>query len=144
MMHSPISEISGEAPPLYSDWHTPNERRVDGDRITELVPAREWLSGRASGNRGPDCNPLVEDPKWNRPPYLPRPEVLLSEGATRFRRDHLHDRNRENAVYDKANPGLATYVRVSRRRCDPFVEQQIAAVRAKVRRSRESGKKRPL
>lgn len=133
MQHAKASEISGEAPPLYSDWHTPNERRVDGDRITELIPAREWLSGRAPGNRGPDTNPLIEDPKWQRPPYLPRPETLLSAGATRFRRDHLHDRNREHAVYDKANPGLATYVRVSRRRCDPFVEQQIAQVRANVR-----------
>jgi hypothetical protein len=133
MQHASVSEISGEAPPLYSDWHTPNERRIDGDRITELVPAREWLSGRAPGNRGPDTNPLIEDPRWEHPPHLPRPEVLLSAGANRFRRDHLHDRNREHAVYDRANPGLATYVRVTRRRCDPFVEQQIAQVRANVR-----------
>lgn len=88
------------------DYHSPCERRVDGDRITELIPAREWLSGRQPGNRGPDTNPLVAHPEGFYPPQLPRHK----------QRDHLHDRNREHSLYDPANPGLATYVRVTRRR----------------------------
>lgn len=67
--------------------------------MTELIPAREWLSRK-------DKNPLEVNPKNIFPPSLPRFES----------RDHLHDRNRELCVFDPANPGLQTYVRVTRRR----------------------------
>ena len=73
-----------------TDWHSPCERRIDGDRVTELIPSREWLSGRVAGNRGPDVNPLVTHPQGFYPPALPRHKA----------RDHLHDRNREHALYD--------------------------------------------
>ena len=79
--------------------HTPCERRVDGDRVTELIPAREWLARQ-------DKNPLKVNERGFFPPSLPRYQS----------RDHLHDRNRELTVFDPANPGLQTYVRVTRRR----------------------------
>jgi hypothetical protein len=106
------------------DWFTPNERRIDGDRITELIPSREWLSGREPGNRGPDVNPLVPSSSKYYPPVLPR----------HMRRDHLHDRNREHALFDSANPGLASYVRVTRRRRnDPVAETALARSRQETR-----------
>uniref|UniRef100_A0A7S2ITZ4 Uncharacterized protein n=1 Tax=Haptolina brevifila TaxID=156173 RepID=A0A7S2ITZ4_9EUKA len=80
----------------------PCERRTDGDRITELVPVHEWLSdpnGNQLIRRGPDAEIL--------PGHLQLPRTQY--------RDHLHDRNRENSVVDTANPGITTYVRVSRR-----------------------------
>jgi len=79
----------------------PCERRTDGDRITELVPVHEWLSdpnGNQLIRRGPDAEIL--------PGHLQLPRTQY--------RDHLHDRNRENSVVDTANPGITTYVRVSR------------------------------
>ena len=109
---------------MQTDWHSPCERRVDGDRITEMIPAREWLSGRPSGQRGPDVNPLVPDPFGLYPPGLPR----------HLQRDHLHDRNREHGLFDPANPGLATYVRVTRRRHnDPVAEAEVSRRRAEMR-----------
>jgi len=87
------------------------ERRVDGDRVTELWPARDWV-------KRPDANPLVVDEKSLQPPALPRHSM----------RDHLHDRNREQTLFDSANPGLTTYVRVTRRRMPTEAEEQ--AVRA--------------
>ena len=93
--------------------HSPCERRVDGDRVTELIPAREWLSRQ-------DKNPLHVNERGFMPPSLPRYAS----------RDHLHDRNRELCVFDPANPGLQTYVRVSRRRNpDRGIEQQLLAQR---------------
>ena len=89
--------------------HIPAVRRVDGDRITEMIPAREWLSRK-------DKNQLRINPRGVMPPSLPR---YMS-------RDHLHDRNRELCVFDPANPGLQTYVHVTRRRQpDPYLEQKI-------------------
>jgi len=79
--------------------HCPYERRVDGDRITEVIPAREWLSRQ-------DKNALKPDDRGQYPPSLPRYST----------RDHLHDRNRELSMFDPANPGQMTYVRVTRRR----------------------------
>jgi len=91
------------------------ERRVDGDRVTEYVLAKDWLSGRGPGERGADVNPLRPHPKFEKPPELPQ---YMS-------RDHLHDRNRENALYDPAQPGLETYVRVTRRRGPPEQEEAL-------------------
>ena len=54
------------------------------------------------------------------PPALP----------TYMSRDHLHDRNRETALYDPARPGLETYVRVTRRRGPPEVEAELARQKA--------------
>jgi len=107
-----------------TDWHIPCERRVDGDRLTVMMPAREWLAGRtrAKGNLA-DVNPLVDHPHNLQPPALPRG----------LRRDHLHDRNREHALYDLANPGLPTYVRVTRRRGDTATELAMADIRQKHR-----------
>ena len=79
--------------------HIPACRRVDGERITEMIPAREWLSRK-------DKNPLKIHPRAIYPPSLPRYAS----------RDHLHDRNRELCVFDPANPGLEAYVHVTRRR----------------------------
>ena len=85
----------------------PYERRVDGDRITEMVPAHEWL------NR-PDTNKLKE--RADGPPVLPR----------HMPRDHLHDRNRELTVFDPADMGRTQYVRATRRRLpSPESEQQM-------------------
>ena len=53
------------------------------------------------------------------PPALPR---YLS-------RDHLHDRNRINALYDPAQPGWETCVRVTRRRAPPETEAFLARER---------------
>lgn len=93
--------------------HTPCERRVDGERVTELIPAREWLSRQ-------DKNALVSNERNEMPPALPRYSS----------RDHLHDRNRELCVFDPANPGLQTYIRVTRRRNpDRNVERALYAKR---------------
>lgn len=89
--------------------HIPACRRVDGERITEMIPAREWLSRK-------DKNPLKIHPRAIYPPSLPRYAS----------RDHLHDRNRELCVFDPANPGLEAYVHVTRRRQpDPYLEDKI-------------------
>ena len=61
--------------PATSISHVPCERRVDGERVTELIPAREWLSRQ-------DANMLRPDERKVFPPALPR------YGS----RDHLHDR----------------------------------------------------
>ena len=67
-----------------------------------------------------DKNQFYIDPKMMRGPALPRFST----------RDHLHDRHRELCVFDPGNPGLQTFVRVTRRRHpDPRVEAQMAAVR---------------
>ena len=86
--------------------HSPCERRIDGDRVTELIPAREWLSR-------PDKNQLE---RWHNqmPPQLPRYAS----------RDHLHDRNRELNAFDPANPGIDAYVRVTRRRHPDRAQEQ--------------------
>ena len=76
----------------------PCERRVDGDRVTEMVPAGEWLAQAKK-------NGMILDPDGVYPPRLPRHQE----------RDHLHDNTRAHAVFDPANPGLTTYVRVTRR-----------------------------
>jgi hypothetical protein len=76
----------------------PCERRIDGDRVTEMVPVEEWLAQKTK-------NELMLDPDRISPPRLPRYKE----------RDHLHDNTRENAVFDPANPGLTQYVRVTRR-----------------------------
>ena len=76
----------------------PCERRVDGDRVTEMVPAGEWLTQAKK-------NGIILDPDCIYPPRLPR----------HSERDHLHENTREHAVFDPANPGLTTYVRVTRR-----------------------------
>lgn len=97
-------------------WHVgASERRVDGDRVTELVKAKDWLSMHGD-NRGPEVNPLQHSERWEMPPSLPK---YLS-------RDHLHDRNRINALYDPAQPGQETYVRVTRRRAPPETEKFLA------------------
>ena len=89
----------------------PCERRVDGDRVTMMVPARDWV-------RRPDANNLYVDPKARYAPTLPRYAP----------RDHLHDRNRVNCVVDPACPGVEQYVRVTRRRL-PNAELEEAAIR---------------
>jgi len=95
----------------------PCERRVDGDRVTEMVPAEEWLAQK-------DANKIVFDPEGYLPPRLPRHKE----------RDHMHDRNRENAVFDPANPGLTQYVRVTRRvHTDRTEEERLQAARLKAR-----------
>jgi len=81
--------------------HCPYERRVDGERVTEMLPAREWLARQ-------DKNQLQADEKAQVPPMLPRYSS----------RDHLHDRNRELCVFDPASPGTMQYIRVTRRRND--------------------------
>ena len=88
-----------------------NERRVDGDKVTELClwPAPYW-------NQRADANNFVRDQKNLQPPALPRNSL----------RDHLHDRNREQTLYDPANPGLTTYVRVTRRRMPTEAAEQEA------------------
>ena len=89
--------------------HVPAARRIDGERITEMIPAREWLSRK-------DKNNLSSNAKGLFPPSLPRYAS----------RDHLHDRNRELCVFDPANPGLQTYVHVTRRRNpDPVMEAKL-------------------
>ena len=72
------------------------ERRVDGDRSTEVVPAVEWLS-RA------DANPLVQ--RKDAPPMLPRHSA----------RDHLSDVYKHSVLFDPAQPQIQTVVRVTRR-----------------------------
>ena len=64
----------------------PCERRVDGDRITELIPASEWLAQK-------DANTLLMDQEGVYPPRLPRHKE----------RDHMHDRNRETSIFDPSN-----------------------------------------
>lgn len=63
-----------------------------------MVPAGEWLKNAKK-------NGMILDPDGVVPPRLPRHQV----------RDHLHDVTREHATLDPANPGLTTYVRVTRR-----------------------------
>ena len=89
--------------------HSPCERRLDGDRVTEMIPASEWLSRN-------DINPLQTTYKAYYPPALPRHSS----------RDHLHDRNREFSASDPANPGLQTYVRVTRRRFNGNAQAEAA------------------
>ena len=98
----------------YRPPHIPAARRIDGDRVTELIPAREWLSRK-------DKNNLSHNNRGQFPPSLPRYAS----------RDHLHDRNRELCVFDPANPGLQAYVHVTRRRNpNPEVEAKIHRDRA--------------
>ena len=91
------------------------ERRCDGGRVTELVKAKDWLAMHGD-SRGPEVNPLEPSIKGDMPPALP----------TYLSRDHLHDRNRQNALFDPAQPGLETYVRVTRRRAPPETEAWLA------------------
>ena len=93
------------------------ERRVDGDRVTELIPTSEWLAHKGK-------NGMLGDPEKTVPPRLPR----YAE------RDHLHDVTREHAVFDPANPGLTTYVRVTRRiNKDRAAEEALQAERMRQR-----------
>mgnify|MGYP006151634813 CR=1 FL=1 len=71
----------------------PNERRVDGGKVTEMVSVNEWLAD-------PNKNRLVPDPELIDPPHLP---------AFAYR-DHLHDNTRAHGLFDTANPGITTYV----------------------------------
>jgi len=80
----------------------PCERRTDGDRITELIPVTEWLNDKTA-------NQLIRRP--GDAEILPN---MLQLPRTKYR-DHMHDRNREHSAIDTANPGITTYVRVSRR-----------------------------
>jgi len=80
----------------------PNERRCDGDRITELIPAAEWLADETK-------NTLLRYSEEAE--TLPGREFLPRTAY----RDHLHDNCRATAVFDPANPGITTYVRVTRR-----------------------------
>lgn len=80
----------------------PCERRTDGDRITELIPVTEWLNDKTA-------NQLIRRP--GDAEILPN---MLQLPRTKHR-DHMHDRNREHSAIDTANPGITTYVRVSRR-----------------------------
>jgi hypothetical protein len=89
----------------------PVERRVDGDRVTELWPARDWQNRK-------DANQFQHDQRGIYPPALPRHAP----------RDHLHDRNREHCLLDPANPGVDQYVRVTRRRM-PTVNQETEAMK---------------
>ena len=69
--------------------------------LHRLVPVQEWLED-------PSANMLIR--------RSPNAEILpnmMQLPRTQYR-DHLHDRNRENSVIDTANPGITTYVRVSR------------------------------
>ena len=83
----------------------PCERRVDGDRITEMVQADIWLAD-------PNKNFLVRQPGEEVDPqgYMPG---MLKLPRNNYR-DHLHDVRREHGIYDPANPGLTSYVRVTR------------------------------
>ena len=96
----------------------PNERRIDGDRITEMVQAEVWT-------RDETKNPL------ERIPYdaemLPN---MLSLPRTKYR-DHLHDNQREQNLVDPAAPGLTQYVRVSRRidHVDREAEEKLQKMR---------------
>ena len=97
----------------------PCERRVDGDRITEMIPTAEWLAQK-------NKNQLNLDPDKVMPPRLPRYRE----------RDHLHDVTRENAVFDPANPGLTTYVRVTRRiNTDRQKEDELQRTRLQQRKA---------
>jgi hypothetical protein len=123
----PPAQVEQTFDHLFStDWHSPSERRIDGDRVTEMVPAREWLRGRSAhkGNLD-DVNPLVAHNQNHYPPSLPRGMA----------RDHLHDRNREHSLYNKANPALPTYVRVTRRRGDDQHEAALSNTRMQARRA---------
>ena len=73
-----------------------NERRVDGDRVTELVPAADWVN-RSERN--------TFTMKKSSPPQLPR----------HSQRDHLSDNFRDKNVYDPAQPQHKAQVRVTRR-----------------------------
>ena len=79
----------------------PNERRIDGDRITEMVQADVWKGD-------PRKNPFERIPKDADacPGMIKLPRYAY--------RDHLHDNQREQNLFDPANPGHTTYVRVSR------------------------------
>jgi len=110
-----------------TDWHSPNERRIDGEKVTDMIPGAEWLAGRskAQGNLA-EVNPLIADYHKQYPPALPRG----------LQRDHLHDRNREHSLFDPATPALPVYVRVSRRRADTAGELEVAKAR-QARRTEE-------
>jgi len=97
----------------------PNERRVDGGKVTEMVSVNEWLAD-------PNKNRLVPDPELIDPPHLP---------AFAYR-DHLHDNTRAHGLFDTANPGITTYVRSSRRivNHDPQAEKQLQQARQQQRR----------
>ena len=95
----------------------PCEHRIDGDRITELVPAEEWLAMK-------NKNALEFDPDKIMPPFLPRHNE----------RDHLKDNLRVNSKFDAANPGVTQYVRVTRRintdrAAEDYLQQQRRAAR---------------
>lgn len=104
----------------------PCERRVDGDRITEMVQADIWLAD-------PNKNFLIREEEWEKNPnvYLPGMQKLPRNNY----RDHLHDVRREHGVYDPANPGLTSYVRVTRRlnRTDPVAEDMLLKARQAAR-----------
>ena len=72
-----------------------HERFVDGDRVTELVPAVEWL-------QRDDANSLVL--QKGGPPRLPRHSA----------RDHLSDRNRKHALFNGSRPEVTATVRGER------------------------------
>jgi len=62
----------------------------------------EWLNDKTA-------NQLIRRP--GDAEILPN---MLQLPRTKYR-DHMHDRNREHSAIDTANPGITTYVRVSRR-----------------------------
>jgi hypothetical protein len=104
----------------------PCERRCDGDRIIELVPAAEWLADDTKNMllRNSDNADMLPGRQ-----FLPRTAY----------RDHLHDNARATSVFDNANPGITTYVRVSRRLAkegamgDQAREDQLLQIRAEIR-----------
>jgi len=71
-------------------------------RAYRLIPVTEWLNDKTA-------NQLIRRP--GDAEILPN---MLQLPRTKYR-DHMHDRNREHSAIDTANPGITTYVRVSRR-----------------------------
>jgi len=85
--------------------------------VTELVPVAEWLAQK-------EKNMIMLDPEQAYPPRLPRYQE----------RDHLHDNTRAHAVFDPANPGLTTYIRITRRvDPDPIQEEERMERRRQLR-----------
>lgn len=114
----------------------PNERRVDGGRITGKLQSDIWLND-------PNKNSLTR--------ISPEADILPNQLKLEYtkERDHLHDNQRANNTVDPAQPGHTQYIYVTRRidNQDPANERRLMEERRRqqqVELEREAEKAREM
>ena len=96
-------------------YSPPCDRRIDGSKVTEFVPAAQWFDQQANSSA---YNHFKRDNKGHYPPSLPR-------GMSR---DHITEMHRKFIAVDNGMHGKDKYVQVTRRRM-ASPEQEAAARR---------------